>query len=350
MDRGSGKEDYRVFFDNSLAPLFTHSLDGTLLTINRAFAVATGYSPEELIAGDFRKLLSADSGQRFDDYLKEIMEKRRAESTFEIMTSSGRELVWQVSSRLYDCGQGLCVLSCCLDRTEVADAKKSKDKFISLLSHEVRSPLTCVKGAMDHLTGPVNETLPEKTKKMIAIGATSTDRIIRLVTDIVDLERIESGKLELNGYPTPLTRLVEQAIDSSRSLAEAYHMNIALQKPPAEITVDVDPDRLVQVVGNLLSNAIRFSPEGGTVSISVRLKDGSAHVSVKDNGPGISGDLRLHMFERFMQRPDPHRQKGIGLGLAISRAIIRKFGGEIGFESSPETGTTFFFDLPVAET
>ncbi len=190
--------------------------------------------------------------------------------------------------------------------------------------------------------------LSSESRVLVRIARENSDRLIRLITDILDIDKIESGKLEYDVRELEIGALVEQTVESHRALAGERSVVLAVNDDSEGARVRADGDRLVQVVTNLLSNAIDFSPEGASVEVSIGRHDGVIRVSVRDRGPGIPDSFRDRVFEKFSQADTSDRRQrgGTGLGLSICRAIIEDLGGRIDFETEPGSGTTLFFDLP----
>ncbi|MEB3289719.1 MAG: ATP-binding protein [Leptolyngbya sp.] len=222
-----------------------------------------------------------------------------------------------------------------------------KDEFIAMVSHELRTPLTAMRGALGILESGVLQDRPDKAQQMLHVSLTNTDRLIRMVSDILDLERLASGQVKLakQDYPAPL--LVQQAIESVEALALGAHITLHSEVVPA--TVWVAPDKIVQTLVNLLSNAIKFSPADSHIWIRLTWHDPeTVCFSVADQGRGIPADQQALIFDRFWQvdASDSRQGGGTGLGLAICKTIVTQHGGEIWVESTLEKGSTFFVTLP----
>jgi Amt family ammonium transporter len=227
-------------------------------------------------------------------------------------------------------------------------ANRMKNEFISTVSHELRTPLTSINASLGLMADGVAGELPGDSRDLVRIARDNSDRLIRLITDILDIDKIESGKLEYDLQALELGAVVEQTVESHRALASRRQVSLVVADEAAGAWVRADADRLVQVLTNLLSNAISFSPQGATVDLSISRRDGMLRASVRDRGPGIPKYFHGQVFEKFTQADasDRRRPGGTGLGLSICRAIIEDLGGHIGFETEVGAGTTFFFDLP----
>lgn len=234
------------------------------------------------------------------------------------------------------------------DITERKRVERLKSEFISTVSHELRTPLTSIQGSLGLITGGMMGDLPEQVKFLMDIAYKNTDRLGRLVNDILDMEKIESGKVEITLKPVQIMPLLEQTLEANKSYGAQLHVRFALSDALPDVMVLADGDRLVQVLTNLLSNAAKFSPAHDVVNISVRRSDESVRVAVSDHGPGIPEDFKGRIFQKFSQADssDSRRTGGSGLGLSISQALMERMGGGIGFEARPGGGTTFYVDLP----
>jgi signal transduction histidine kinase len=241
--------------------------------------------------------------------------------------------------------EALCIVR---DITERKKVDQMKNEFISTVSHELRTPLTSIRGSLGLLSGGVAGALPARARAMLDIAYNNSERLVRLINDILDIEKIESGQLDFVARPLELLPLLEQAIDANCAFGAQFDVTFKLEPAVSGIWVNADADRLMQVITNLLSNAARFSPHGQAVTITVTRHSGLIHVAVSDHGPGIPEEFRGRIFQKFAQADssDTRQRGGTGLGLSISKAIVERLGGEIGFEAGSAIGATFFFDLP----
>ncbi len=221
-----------------------------------------------------------------------------------------------------------------------------KDEFISTVSHELRTPLTSIRGALGLLSSGMLGDVNEKAAHLLRIALTNSDRLVRLINDILDLERIQSGREPLTFRPVQLSGIVSQAMGDMQPMADAAGVQLIHDNTKAEI--DADPDRLLQVLTNLLSNAVKFSTPNSTVSIMIRPGISGITLSVIDHGRGIPADKLEAVFGRFQQvdASDSRQKGGSGLGLAICRTIVLQHSGRIWAERNPIRGSTFRVFLP----
>ncbi len=221
-----------------------------------------------------------------------------------------------------------------------------KDEFISTVSHELRTPLTSIRGALGLLSSGMLGPINEKSTNLLRIALTNSDRLVRLINDILDLERIQSGREPLTFRPVQISEVVRQAIGDMQPMAEAA--GVRLLHDTTQVAIDADPDRLLQVITNLLSNAVKFSPPNSTVSIMIRPGITGVTLSVIDHGRGIPADKLEAIFGRFQQvdASDSRQKGGSGLGLAICRTIVLQHSGRIWAERNPVRGSTFRVFLP----
>lgn len=234
------------------------------------------------------------------------------------------------------------------DITESRAVEQMKNEFISIVSHELRTPLASIRGSLGLLASKVLDDEPETAKHMLAIAAVEAERLVRLVNDILDLERLESSKITLDQQWCDAATLIQQAVEILQPIAEENRIALSVSSLPLQIWAD--PDRIIQTLVNLLSNAVKFSPPDSVVTISVQAAD-EVLFCVRDQGRGIPADKLETIFGRFQQvdTSDSRQKGGTGLGLAICRNIVQQHGGRIWVESSLGKGSTFYFTLPPEE-
>ena len=232
------------------------------------------------------------------------------------------------------------------ERTKELDRMKSE--FVAVVSHEVRTPLTSIKGSLELLGDERFHVLPPPQKELLSICQANTERLINLINDILDFSKLESSKLSLQFESVDVGRLVPEAVDHIRNLAAMKGIAIDVHMEGSAGVIDADPMRIAQVITNLLGNAIKFSPENGKIEIWARGDDAEVTVDIKDHGKGIAPRDLSRLFQRFAQLDSSTTRKagGTGLGLVISKGIVEQHGGKIWVESTMEKGSTFSFSLP----
>ncbi|NQZ02189.1 MAG: hypothetical protein HRT45_16145 [Bdellovibrionales bacterium] len=235
-----------------------------------------------------------------------------------------------------------------LQLEELKSLDRAKSEFLSIASHELRTPLTSIKGSLSLLQSGIAGEMNESATNLMNIAEVETDRLIRLINDVLDLAKIEAGRFPLNQDWSPLQKLVSDTFNGLDGLAATAKVNlVAAQLPP--IDVYIDHDRVQQVLTNLISNAIKFSPENGNVSIRCELLNGgSIKIEVCDQGRGIDPEDQERIFEQFSQASGPKKPlvKGTGLGLAIAKALVEEHNGSVGVQSTVGEGSQFYFTLP----
>jgi Amt family ammonium transporter len=234
----------------------------------------------------------------------------------------------------------------------VTKADRIKNEFISTVSHELRTPLTSIHASLDLVAEGAVGPIPQESLELVEIARTNSDRLIRLINELLDVQQIESGSTTYNIRTLEIRTFVEQVIAENRDYADRLAVAISLRNDAVRGRVEADPDRLIQVLTNLLSNAAKFSPPGSSIQVSIDRRDRWIRVTVSDPGPGIPDAFRGRVFEKFAQADasDSRRKSGTGLGLSISKAIIERLGGRIDFETTLGKGSRFFFELPELRT
>jgi len=342
-----------AILDTVLDGIITIDPKGTIETYNPAAAFIFGYGAEEVVGKNVKCLMPEPYHSEHDGYLdnyhnsgvakiigsgREVVGQRKDGSTFPMELAVSRMLV----------GDKTMFTGIVRDITERKLAEKTKTEFISTVSHELRTPLTSIKGSLGLIkSGAVGE-LPEKLSRMLEIAYTNSDRLVRLINDILDIEKIAAGKMDFRMAPVELNGLLEQAVEANKGYGTEHGASFVLSSEGGEARVNGDQDRLMQVLANLMSNAAKFSPDEGTVEISLIQLDHFFRVSVRDQGPGIPEAFKDKIFGKFSQADssDTRQKGGTGLGLNITKAIVEQHGGTIGFDSEVDAGSTFFFDLP----
>jgi PAS domain S-box-containing protein len=336
------------------APIAVLELDpqGNVTEVNQAAELLFGYAARELIGGHVKRLVLPKFHADFDTQWAHMASTRESISGVKVRNPrrDGIDLVceWTVTPLVNTEGGLIGVIAQGRDVTAQLEAERMKKEFTSTLSHELRTPLTSVIGSLQLINTGVMGDVPKEVGELTAVAERNGQRLLDLINDILDIEKIESGKLTLAPEVFGMDELVREAMELNKGFADRFKVRFASRGELPAHVVNADRKRLLQVMTNLLSNAAKFSPEGGVVDIVTGFSDAGLRVAVQDRGPGIPEAFRSRMFGRFTQADSTtSRQKGgTGLGLAICKRLVELMHGRIGFEDRSGGGTTFWFELP----
>ncbi len=344
-------------------------IEGNYLWVNAATATMVGEQPETMVGRNWRQIVRPDYHDRvLLAYDQMIVEGRAEVEVLALRPDRHQFDLKMVLVKVDDAEQNFignyAFMKDVSDRREV---QRMKDEFIATVSHELRTPLTSVSGALDLLAAGVLQANPTEAQRMLTIAANNTERLIRLINDILDIERIESGVIAMTKTICNAADLMAETVEGVQELAQQAGVNLDVVGLSAEVWVD--PDRIIQVITNLLSNAIKFSPPHSTISLRAEVKRSGYSLDpaiyphapaywtttpvllfqVRDQGRGIPANRLDSIFERFQQvdASDARQKGGTGLGLAICRSILEQHDGHIWAESTVGEGSTFYFTLPI---
>lgn len=351
---------FRSAFDDAPIGISLISPTGQFVKVNAYYCRLLGYSEAELLNLCFQEITDPADREADQEGLRQLLagEIQSFQMQKRFITKQGTTVPVYLNSALVrdQNGQPLYSVGHIQDIRDRLKVERMKDEFISVVSHELRTPLTSIRGALGILETGVFDQRPEQAQHMLKIAINNSDRLVRLVDDILSLERLVSGKVTLVMEPCQVAELMQQAIDSVQALAD--QAGIVLSMQPLETELRAAPDAIIQTLTNLLSNAIKFSMPGGTVWLVAEPQwiepagsDPLAEIlfTVKDQGRGIPSDKLEIIFEQFQQVDvsDSRRKGGTGLGLAICKKIVQQHGGRIWVESQLGKGSQFYFALPV---
>ena len=267
----------------------------------------------------------------------------------ENVTKDGRTILceWFNTPLVDENGEVIGIASLAQDVTERVRVDQMKRDFVSIVSHELRTPLTAIRGALGLILGGATGEAPEKMNELIKIADANTQRLLHIINDILDIDKIESGLLEYHFNDIPVMPLLEKAVTNNNSYAQQYDVKLKIAQS-IQACINADSNRIMQVLDNLVSNAIKFSPKGGEVELCAARHNNNIRISVHDHGPGIPKDFQDKLFDKFTQADFSNTRgaSGAGLGLNIAKAVIEHHNGHIGFITDTDKGTTFYFDLP----
>jgi PAS domain S-box-containing protein len=347
------EERFRGAFDNAVAGIALVGLGGHWLKVNPALCQLLGYSEEELLRLDYQAITHQDDLEQSLNAVYQLLTSEITSAQIEkrFLHKQGHA-VWVICSMSLvrdKQGQPLYLVKQIQDISERRAMEQMKSEFISVVSHELRTPLASIRGSLGLLAAGVLHDEPATTQQMLDIAAHETERLVRLVNDILDLERFETSKFTWDKQWCDAATLLQQAAEVIKPLAEESKITVSLLPDTQSVPVWADPDRLVQVLINLLSNAIKFSPRESTVTLTVQNQVEQVLFQVQDQGRGVPADKVETIFGQFQQvdASDARDKGGTGLGLAICRNIVQKHGGRIWVESALGKGSTFYFTLPI---
>ena len=328
---------------------------GAFLDVNDALLRPSGYSRDEFLALPANRLMpdafedmrakaltELRKSGRFGPYECEIagVQGRRFPALVQgllIRTPSGRSLVWTLIE----------------DVSERKKIERMKNEFISVVSHELRTPVTSITGSLGLIAGGALGEVSEPIQRMVTIAKRNSEQLKHLIDDLLDIERLISGRLQLVAQPHAIRPLLDDIVEQMRTYAVEQEVSLSVEAEPGDPVLPVDDRRLQQAVANLVSNAIKFSHRGGDIRIRLHRHQGERwRISVIDQGTGIPASFRDRIFQKFAQADssDTRGRQGTGLGLAITREIMTRMGGAVGFDSVEHEGSTFWLDLPAGET
>jgi PAS domain S-box-containing protein len=341
-----------LFAERAPIAVFELGADGTVTQVNHAAELLFGYAAAELIGGSVKRIVLPQFHGEFDEQWAKLVASRQPLAGVKVRNPrrDGIPIVceWTVTPLVNPEGTIISVIAQGRDITAQLEAERMKKEFTSTLSHELRTPLTSIIGSLQLINAGVLGDVPKDVAELTDVAERNGQRLLDLINDILDIEKIESGKLTLAPEPIRIDQLVQEAMVLNKGFADRFKVRFEPRGPLLSGEVHADHKRLLQVMTNLLSNAAKFSPEGEIVEITTEAHDSALRVAIHDRGPGIPEAFRARIFGRFNQADSTtSRQKGgTGLGLAICKRLIEMMEGRIGFQDRAGGGTTFWFELP----
>lgn len=340
----------RAYFEHAAVGILLTTVEGHVHEVNPALCELTGYDRAELTGAELSSLLPGRLSAETRSQLRELVVGTRQSFQVEqpFVAKNGRELCLDVTTSAIrnDRGRVIELVVVVQDVTERKAAERTKDEFVSVVSHELRTPLTSIRGALGLLAGGAVGEMPPTAQRMLDVAVESTDRLVRLINDVLDFERLSAGKLALSVQPCEAAGLVSRAVEELRGAADAASVEIHVGSVGGRVFADAD--RITQTLANLIGNAIKFSPPGAYVRLGASRDADRVRFVVEDEGPGIPPDQLEAIFGRFYQldASDAREKGGTGLGLAICRSLVEQHGGRIWAENAPGRGARFSFTLP----
>ena len=336
--------------DHASDPIFNLDAEGRFTLFNRAAEALSGYWREEILGRPYTDLFCPD----YHDGVADLLAKTGGEGSrpyeVEILTKDGERVPVEIRlAPLYRDGQVIGAQVIARDIRERKQLEQMREDFIASVSHDLRTPLASITGFTEVLLSEAPGPLTEVQQEFLDIIAESGERLLKLVNQILDVSKLDSGRFELHPAPVDLRLMVKSLVDQIRPLATKKQIALEVEIASDLPVITADPDRMERVLANLLSNAVKFTPEGGSVRVRLMCNGEAIRCEVSDTGIGIPSEDLPHLFERFRRASNAQKRrvKGAGLGLYISKAIVEAHGGEIGVESRLGEGTTFWFTLPI---
>jgi PAS domain S-box-containing protein len=351
-ERKRADEQFRLVIEAAPTGMLLMDLSGSIVLVNAQIEKLFGYPRSELLGRPIEILVPERLRANIPDFRKGSLNAPmvRAGDLYGLR-KDGSEVPIEIGLNPLRTSEGEFVLSSILDVSQRLEIDRIRNEVVSTVSHELRTPLTSIRGSLGLLQSGAMGTLPEIAAAMVAIAYKNSGRLVRIINDILDIGTIEAGKLTLNMSIVPLAELLQQSVEGNAGLAEKCGVRFVLEPVSANDRVMADPDRLMQVVANLLSNAAKFSLPGAEVRIRVRPGSTAMRVEVEDSGAGIPEAFKAHIFGKFAQADASatRRFEGTGLGLSIARKLMEAMGGSIGFDSIVDQGSVFYIELPRAD-
>jgi len=343
-----------LFAERAPIAVFEMDANSTILEINPVAEHLLGFSALELIGRNaIHTLFPPDEATLTPAWWTQFVQRKEPVNRVRARCVRRDALELQceftITPLVNDAGDLVSIIAQCQDITQQLEAERLKKEFTSTLSHELRTPLTSIIGSLQLINSGAFGDIDKEIAELTAVAERNGQRLLDLINDILDIEKIESGNVVMEREVLPLDELVGESLVLNRAFAERFNVRFEARGDLLPVKVRADRKRLLQVMTNLLSNAAKFSPNGEAVEIGMDDLGERVRVSVHDHGPGIPENFRGRIFGRFAQADSSlTRQKGgTGLGLAISRRLIEMMDGRIGFDDRPGGGTVFHFELPV---
>ncbi len=334
-----------AIFESVADAIFTLDQDGIIQNFNPAAMRLFDYAAVELAGMPVRELVPA-----LEPHLNDAARGGALDSNLEGRRKNGVRFPLEAGVSPMRMADHTLFTVVMRDISERRHMERLKNEFISTVSHELRTPLTSIRGALGLVLGKASDGLSPKAKQLLDTATRNSERLTLLINDILDLEKIESGRLEFVFTALDLVAVTRQAIAANDGYAAQHQVSLRLAAAPDQALISGDEHRLLQVFANLISNAVKFSPPGGSVEIRIERRFDHWRVAVRDHGRGIPDAFRQHIFQRFAQADasDTREKGGTGLGLSITKAIVERHDGEVDYTSVPGD-TEFFFTLPATE-
>lgn len=354
----SSEARHRITLETMGDGLITIDEDGAILSFNKAAENMFGYRESEVIASKINKLMPESHALEYEHYFQSYKARENKNdvatgSEYEAIRKGGEVFPIEVIVSEMQIDNERIYSGIIRDITERKRIDKMKNEFISTVSHELRTPLTSIRGSLGLLNGGAMGEFPPKAMKMLNIASNNTERLLFLINDILDIQKIESGQVAFSFEALEVMTFLEQAVVEHGSYGKQHGVRFEITHSVENAHIYADKDRLMQVMSNLMSNAAKFSSEGSIVEISAAQRgNGRIRISVTDFGSGVPVEFQDKLFDRFTQSDssDTRAKGGTGLGMAITKAVVEEHGGVIDFITQEGIGSTFYIELLEVKT
>ena len=343
-----------AILNNALDSIITTDKSGKITSFNSAAQKMFGYSVDEAVGRDVAMLMPNSEAKHHPGHIFSYLNGRDARMIDRVteviaLRANGEEFPVELSvSKTMD-DSGIIFIGIARDLTERNKIDRMKSEFVATVSHELRTPLTSISGALALLRGGAAGEIPEKGHKLLDTAMRNSQRLTRLIEDLLDIERLTFDRMNFDFEVYPIDTLLKQALESNDQYAGRKNISLELKEPVPDVSIRVDEGRFVQILSNFISNAVKFSPQGERVCVDVTLDGDDMICTVTDSGPGIPDTFRERLFQKFAQvdSSDSRNTDGTGLGLAISKELAINMNGSVGYETARDGGAQFWVRFPV---
>lgn len=355
-ERKRATEHFRLALESAPTGMLMLDEMGRIVLVNKQIESLFGYPRAELLGQMIEMLVPArfrghHPAHRAHFFTAPRMRAMGAGMDLYGLRKDGSEMPVEIGLNPLHTADGVFVISSIVDLSRQREIDRMRSEFLSTVSHELRTPLTSICGALGLLQSGAAGVLPEKANAMARIAYKNSERLVRIINDILDIGKLEAGQVAFQCTEVRLSDLLQQSIEANATYADKYGVRLELDDGSNGEMAYVDPNRVIQVITNLLSNACKFSPRGAAVRVRARPHGAMLRVEIEDSGPGIPMEFQSRIFQKFSQADasTTRRFEGTGLGLSIARKLIEGMRGLIGFRTVMDQGTVFYFEVPTRE-
>ena len=352
----ASRERFELMLEEAPVGMALFNIKGNFLGANEALSRMTGYTQKEMFGGmKFQDMISKPDMAEIASVVGDLKSKAHSsyQGEYQIVPKSG-PAVWGLLSVAWTTDPVMksdVFIVQINDISEKKNIEKIKSEFVATVSHELRTPLTSIKGALGLMSGPMLTKMPAGADRLLEIATANTDRLTSLVNDILDLEKIGSGEVKFHIEANCIAEQLQQSVEQMLPFAQQHKVQLVLNLPEYGVFANIDAQRTQQLIANLLSNACKYSDDDTPINIRLEVVEGQALVCILNSGPPIPDEFKSRIFRPFSQADasDTRASGGTGLGLNISKQIVTRMGGKIGFQSEAGAPTAFWFTVPLAE-